>query len=864
MSALLRVGALAAAFLLGHDGRIDHWQAGRVDSAPGGRFVPRPHDGALTPDATGQGLTLLVGDREGVLDLGATKNATRLLVTVLEVRRPFSGYLEFGSDDGAAVFLDGVALKTSGVRRGFVADGEMVPVTLAAGTHRLVARVSNNDGPWRFGAHLHTLDHIAPDGVQVVLPVAEPPQPRLVATFDLVPAASPGDGVTCGAGTGPGWRVEVRVELPSGVPVGLPEAPLQVLRDGTPCLDLGPADLERMQHGVSRSVFIPGTTPPSVAQLALVWGRFRASAAPLHADAATLGAYLAAIPTDASTAAQPGVVQRLRQARAAMAVGEAADAAGALAALRRGPTPGQVERFPADVSLDGTARDYVVRLPATLPPAAGYPAIVLLHGFEQDPDSLVRMIAGDSAANGVVIVAPHGYGDIVFRGPGEQDVEDALAFLGARVPLDRSRIWLTGDSMGGMATFELAVRHPDTYAAAAPLCGASDWRLVWSLTDAGLAPWERRLVDARSPAGLAENGPPMFCVHGTADRINALANSVPMVDAYRRLHKPMVFETPPLDHEVWPWVYAQARLMPNLSRHTRDTAPRDVTLLAPSVGLVPARRAWIGVEAVRTVGPPARVEAHAPLGGPIRVTTENVRALRIDVPQGPARIELDRQRFRVNLSGSLRFYLTGTKWATGILPGVEYPGPKRPGLAGPADAVYDQPVRIVYGTGEPGAAAHLRALAERLARYRDGADLSLPVLADVEVTDRAATALVLVGTPAQNKLLAEVLPRLPLRVEHDRIAIGDESARGPTLGAVVGYPDPSAPGRPLLIVTGTDLAGVLLSRHLPELLPDYLIYGPEVATALGGKVLGRRVVRSGGFFGPDWEAPHRAGAHRTP
>jgi predicted peptidase len=40
--------------------------------------------------------------------------------------------------------------------------------------------------------------------------------------------------------------------------------------------------------------------------------------------------------------------------------------------------------------------------------------------------------------------------------------------------VDKSRIYITGLSMGGMGTFESVYRYPDLYAAALPICGGAD------------------------------------------------------------------------------------------------------------------------------------------------------------------------------------------------------------------------------------------------------------------------------------------------------------------------------------------------------------------------------------------------------
>src|SRR5690606_1851775 len=40
--------------------------------------------------------------------------------------------------------------------------------------------------------------------------------------------------------------------------------------------------------------------------------------------------------------------------------------------------------------------------------------------------------------------------------------------------VDSDRVYLTGLSMGGFGTWDLAVRHPDWFAAIAPICGGAD------------------------------------------------------------------------------------------------------------------------------------------------------------------------------------------------------------------------------------------------------------------------------------------------------------------------------------------------------------------------------------------------------
>lgn len=50
-------------------------------------------------------------------------------------------------------------------------------------------------------------------------------------------------------------------------------------------------------------------------------------------------------------------------------------------------------------------------------------------------------------------------------------VHDIVMKIADEYPVDRSRIYITGISMGGFGTWELGAKFPNTFAAAAPICG---------------------------------------------------------------------------------------------------------------------------------------------------------------------------------------------------------------------------------------------------------------------------------------------------------------------------------------------------------------------------------------------------------
>lgn len=53
-------------------------------------------------------------------------------------------------------------------------------------------------------------------------------------------------------------------------------------------------------------------------------------------------------------------------------------------------------------------------------------------------------------------------------------VIEILRFIASEYNVDRSRIYVTGLSMGGFATWDLMTRHPSIFAAGMPICGGGD------------------------------------------------------------------------------------------------------------------------------------------------------------------------------------------------------------------------------------------------------------------------------------------------------------------------------------------------------------------------------------------------------
>lgn len=106
-------------------------------------------------------------------------------------------------------------------------------------------------------------------------------------------------------------------------------------------------------------------------------------------------------------------------------------------------------------------------------------------------------------------------------------------------PVDRTRIYVTGLSMGGFGSLELAMRHPTLVAAVASICGAADVAALDRL-----------------------KGMPLFLVHGAKDKVVPAIRSRGIVDGLkaRGVDVPYI-EYPEVGHDSWDPGYAEPTLV---------------------------------------------------------------------------------------------------------------------------------------------------------------------------------------------------------------------------------------------------------------------------------------------------------------
>lgn len=115
---------------------------------------------------------------------------------------------------------------------------------------------------------------------------------------------------------------------------------------------------------------------------------------------------------------------------------------------------------------------------------------------------------------------------------------ELLDQLRSELHVDTRRIYVIGQSLGGYGAWDLIARHPDTFAAAVPLCGSGD---------------PQRILSARDV--------PVWAFHGAKDTTVLASRSREMVAALRTVNSSVRYtEYTDVGHDVWTRAFAERDL----------------------------------------------------------------------------------------------------------------------------------------------------------------------------------------------------------------------------------------------------------------------------------------------------------------
>lgn len=178
-----------------------------------------------------------------------------------------------------------------------------------------------------------------------------------------------------------------------------------------------------------------------------------------------------------------------------------------------------------------------------------WPLMLFLHGAGEQGTDLSKVKAHGPAMHvdqgkkyPFILVSPQAQ-----RGWKTEMLFNLLTSISKEKRVDTDRIYLTGLSMGGFGTWDLAMKHPELFAAIVPICGGGDPKDIWKL---------RHM--------------PVWCFHGEKDQIVPIKSSERMVNALKEYCSNVQFTVyPDVWHDSWKKAYEDPKLYEWLSEQER-------------------------------------------------------------------------------------------------------------------------------------------------------------------------------------------------------------------------------------------------------------------------------------------------------
>jgi predicted peptidase len=231
------------------------------------------------------------------------------------------------------------------------------------------------------------------------------------------------------------------------------------------------------------------------------------------------------------------------------------------------------------VTVSGFTLRYQIYVPLNYTASQDWPVILYLHGSgERGTDGIRQTLIGlgsavrnDAKRFPALVIYPQAPPDSSWTGVVADAAMAALDAVQREYRTDPDRVYLTGLSMGGNGTWYIAYRHPQRFAAIAPICG-------W-VTSIPLFRGHPPVVSSDNTAAfksLAEKlrDLPTWIFHGEIDTVVPVTESRQTYEALRAVNANVRYsELPGIAHNAWDpayasveftnWLFAQRRAAGN-------------------------------------------------------------------------------------------------------------------------------------------------------------------------------------------------------------------------------------------------------------------------------------------------------------
>ncbi|UZR93483.1 prolyl oligopeptidase family serine peptidase [Chondrinema litorale] len=514
-------------------------------------------------------------------------------------------------------------------------------------------------------------------------------------------------------------------------------------------------------------------------------------------------------------------------------------------------------------SIDGSVQYYSVN-PADLKKDTSSALFFSVHG------------AGVEARNQAAAYKAKDWGNLISptnRGPfgfawedwGRLDALEVLEIGKKLFNPDPEKIYLTGHSMGGHATWYLGASYPDYWAAIAPCAGYPELHGWIKYQPKSKTEIQRTFIRANNPQStklLARNylhyG--VYINHGDADPVVSVEHAREMRGILGGFHPDFAYyEYPGGSHwygsESVDWKPLFEFLKAHKLPKTSEVRKIEFSTANPGVS---SSSNW--VEIYQQIHPFQLSSVNFNISQDsttLTGTTKNVSVIDFDLAkaaiQFPAKIVIDSQEISIDTeSKKVYLALENNKWVVSKQPSKTEKGPHRNGNF--KDAFRHNMV-FVYGTTGSREANKLnyykaRYDAESFSYRGNG---SIEIISDKQFDPEkyADRGIIIYGNADNNSAWKILLKDSPIQVYNGKIQIGDKTLTGNDLACYFIQPRPNSNIASVGVVAGSGTVG-LKAAHANQ----YFVAGsafPDITVFRSNVFVDEyKAVECTGFFGNDW------------
>jgi hypothetical protein len=409
--------------------------------------------------------------------------------------------------------------------------------------------------------------------------------------------------------------------------------------------------------------------------------------------------------------------------------------------------------------------------------------------------------------------------------------------------------------MGGFGTWNVSTRHPDLFAAIAPVFGGADYHS--RLSEEQLAAQndiEEFWADNDSSWSMAESliNTPIYVHHGDADEAVPVEWSRYGVRLLQRWGYDVRYqEYPGKRHEALR-VSNGSLNFDWFLEHERNPDPRQVRIR--SAELRNAKAFWVSVKQGANPLDFMVVDAEVVDRNVIRLDTQNV----LDVVLTPTKALVDPGKSVKVIWNGVAHELEGPELRLrdrGYKPAALV---KTPALPGGGRDFYVTPFAVVIGTTsrDPEMNELIRERANRfIDAWKDWQKQPPRVFVDTEIGDAdiGRYSLMLWGGPAENAVAARLAAKLPVRLSREAIRLDGQDFTVRDAALQMLYPNPRNASRYVWLIAANSTQGMFLAEVTPQRPSpwDYFIVDGHIPTPKQPASELRLAVVSG-MFDPRW------------